>query len=331
MKVLAVADALIGPEVMASGLADVPALTTDLTIREWHHDRLVDLQEDNLAVEQRGPEAIRIPESIFDDVADYDVVVTQFCPISAQVIERATALKAIGVLRAGIENIDVAAAAARHVPVVNAPGRNANAVAEFAVGMILAETRNIARAHAEVRAGCWDRRFPNISDVRELSGSSVGLVGLGQIGDIVARLLTAFGAQVSYYDPFVDTDLYPRFADVGDLAAAVDILSLHARLTDATRHIVSADVIARMRPHSVLVNTARSGLVDEAALVSALLDHSIMGAAVDTFDIEPLPPDSPFLTMDNVTVTSHLAGTTSDAIRRTPRILAARLAEVLGG
>ena len=330
MRVLAVADTLIGPAAMKEGLSLVPELVQDLTIREWHHDSIAAMQEDNLAVELRGPGAIEVPPEIFANIDSFEVIITQFCPITSSVIEAAKSARVIGVLRAGVENVDHQAAEARGIHVVNAPGRNANAVAEFSVGLILAETRNITRAQIEMLNGTWDRRYPNIEAVRELNGSHVGLVGLGQIGQIVARLLTAFGSRVSYCDPYTEFAEYPRVSDVGDLAADVDILSLHTRLTPATRHIISAEVISRMKPSAVLVNTARSGLVDEPALIKALENRQIMGAAIDTFDIEPLPVDSPFLKLDNVTLTTHLAGTTLDAIKRTPQILALRLASQLG-
>lgn len=329
MRVLAIADQLIGPETLRAGLAGTAELSTDLTIREWEHPDLTALQEDNLRVEQHGPDAVAVPDSLFSDIQAFDVLITQFCPIGSQVVAHASKLSAIGVLRAGTENVHQSAAA-RGIRVVNAPGRNANAVAEFAVGMILAETRNIARSHELLRAGSWDRHFANRDAIPELAGRHVGLVGLGQIGARVATLLSGFDARISYFDPFVEDAPYQRFDDLGELAAAVDVLSLHSRMTDATAGIVSADVIARMQPHAILVNTARSGLVDEAAMVRALQSRQIMGAAIDTFDVEPLPPDSPFLTLDNVTITGHLAGSTADAMRRTPGILAERLLQALG-
>ncbi|MDR1711236.1 MAG: 2-hydroxyacid dehydrogenase [Propionibacteriaceae bacterium] len=329
MKVLALADLIIDAETLAAGLATAPELTADLTIREWRHESVEAMQADNLLVEQHGPEAIPTPPGIFAGLEDFDVLITGFCPVPAAVIAQGPRLKAIGVLRAGVENVDVAAAEAQGVAVVNAPGRNANAVAEFSVGMILAETRDIARSHEQVRGGQWRPGFPNTGAIREMNGRAVGVVGLGQIGQIVARLLTAFGAKVSYYDPFVAEAPYPRVESLVDLAAQVDILTIHSRLTEATKRMVSADVIAALRPHAVLVNTARSGLVDEPALVEALREHRIMGAAIDTFDDEPLPPDSPFLTLDNVTITSHLAGTTVDSFAKTPVILAERLVRAL--
>jgi D-3-phosphoglycerate dehydrogenase len=302
-----------------------------LTVREWTHNRVVDLQEDNLAVEKGGPDALPEPPGIFTDVERFDVIVTQFAPVSADVIGRATSLKAIGVLRGGTENVAVEAAAERGVSVVNAPGRNANAVAEFTVGMILAETRNIARSDADLRAGGWTHAFPNSDAIHELATRTVGIVGLGQIGYRVAELVSAFGARVRYHDPFAVEAApgWERVGSVAELAATSDILSLNARLTPATRHLVSAEVLAAMPPHAVLVNTARSGLIDESALVQALQRRQITGAAIDTFDLEPLPADSPFLGLDNVTITSHLAGTTVDAFDRSPRILAPRLVAAL--
>jgi len=329
MRVLAIADQLIGPEMLTAGLADTPELSADLTIREWAHRDLSALQEDNLIVEQRGPDAVAVPPALFEDIDTFDVVITHFCPIGSEVVAKASRVKAIGVMRGGTENVHPSAAA-KGIPVVNAPGRNANAVAEFAVGMILAETRNIARSHFQLRNSDWDRSFANADAIPELAGRHIGLVGLGQIGSRVAQLLTAFDATISYYDPYITETPYKRFDDLATLASEVDVLSIHSRMTDATARMVSADVIAKMQPHAVLVNTARSGLVDEEALVRALADKRIMGAAIDTFDVEPLPLDSPFLTLNNVTITGHLAGSTIDAMAKTPRIVASRLLATLG-
>jgi D-3-phosphoglycerate dehydrogenase len=329
MRVLAIADGLMDAAVLRAGLAVEAALVEDLTVRCWRHPGLVDLQADNLRVELGGPGAIPEPPGVFDGIEGFDALVTQFCPVGASAIGRASRLRAIGVLRAGTENVDAAAARERGVKVVNAPGRNANAVAEFAVGLILAETRNIVRAHAALRAGRWDHSFPNSAAIPELRGRTVGLVGLGQIGRRVAELVTAFGATAAYHDPHVDAPQYRRLDDLGDLAALSDVLTLHARLTKATERIISRDVIGRLPAHATLVNTARSGLVDEPALLAALAEKRISGAAIDTFDNEPLPADSPFLKLDDVTITSHLAGSTLDSTQRTPRILAPRLTAAL--
>ncbi|MCI1747310.1 MAG: 2-hydroxyacid dehydrogenase [Acidipropionibacterium sp.] len=309
-----------------------PELAEAAEIRTWHHESVEALQRDNLLVEQGGPDAIPTPAGLFDGVEEFDAVVTQFCPVPASVIERGERLRAIGVLRGGAENVDAGAAAARGVSVVNTPGRNAEAVAEFTLGMILTEIRNIARSQENLHQGSWDRDFPNGAEIPEIEGKTVGIVGLGQIGRKVAAFVEVMGAHVAFYDPWVsESGRWTRYQDVAELAEVADILCVHARLTPETHHLVSADVLAAMKPTAVLVNTARSGLVDEQALVGALREGRIMGAAIDTFDVEPLPADHPFVTLPNATITGHLAGSTADAFKKTPRLLAPRLIDALRG
>lgn len=332
MKILCIADDLIPEGYLAEGLAATPPLAEAAEIRRWRHDSIDALQADNLRIEQAGPEAVEPPADIFEDIGRFDAVITQFCPVPASVIERGTRLRVIGVLRGGTENIDRAAAAAHAIQVINTPGRNAEAVAEFTLGMILSETRNIARSDANLRRGSWDRDFPNGSAVPEIEGKTVGIVGLGQIGRRVASFVRVMGATVAYFDPMVsDADGFDRYTDLTELAAASDILCVHARLTPQTHHLVSREVLSVMRPKAILVNTARSGLVDEEALIEALQGGRLAGAAIDTFDVEPLPPDSPFLTLRNVTLTAHLAGSTIDAFKKTPRLLAPRVLDALRG
>ncbi|AOG28386.1 2-hydroxyacid dehydrogenase [Cutibacterium avidum] len=325
MKILCIADNFIPADYIRSGFSIISELEESSVIRTWNHDSIEDLQHDNLLVEQAGPDAVDVPAAIFDDVADFDAIVTQFCPVPTSVIEAATNLKVIGVLRGGTENVNTDAAAKHHIEVLNTPGRNAEAVAEFTLGMILTETRNIARSQANLRKGSWARDFPNAQSIPEIEGKTVGVIGLGQIGRRVATFVKGMGAQVAYYDPMVEEAGFERHDNVISLATVSDIFCVHARLTPQTRHLVSSEVLSALPPHAILINTARSGLVDEKALVQALRDRTIAGAALDTFDNEPLASDDPLLGLDNVTVTGHLAGSTIDAFRKTPAMLAPRL------
>ncbi|WP_257478986.1 2-hydroxyacid dehydrogenase [Acidipropionibacterium jensenii] len=330
MKILCISDGLIPEEYIAEGLSGTPELADAAVIRHWGHKSIDALQADNLKVEQGGPDAIKAPADIFADVDEFDAIITQFCPVPERIIERASALRVIGVLRGGTENVDIAAAEAHGIQVINTPGRNAEAVAEFTLGMILAQLRNISRSDANLRRGIWDRDFPDADAIPEVEGKTVGIVGLGQIGRRVASFVQVMGAKVAFFDPMVPAaEGFDRFNDITELAAASDILCLHARLTSETHHIVSRKVLEAMPEGSILVNTARSGLVDEAALIERLQSGRLSGAAIDTFEIEPLPADSPFLTLRNVTITGHLAGSTIDAFKKTPRLLAPRVLRAL--
>ncbi|MCC8165867.1 MAG: 2-hydroxyacid dehydrogenase [Planctomycetes bacterium] len=326
MRVLAIADAFIPAPVMDAGFAAFRRAGHDVTVREWPHADIEALQTDNLLIEQQGANALQLPDDLVQDIADYDMLVVQFAPVGTALIERAARLKYIGVLRAGLENVDSAAAAARNVTVIPTPGRNARAVAEFTVGLILGEIKNIARSHAAMKQGVFRKEYVNTGQVPELLDKTVGLVGLGHIGGLVAKFLQPFGCRVLVHDPFL-TDLpagLERAERLDDLLASSDIVSLHMRLTDQTKNLIGAAELAKMKPAAYLINSARSGLIDESALVQALENRSIMGAALDVFDSEPLPAGHPFLTLDNVTLTPHMAGTTRDAFANTPKLFCER-------
>lgn len=332
MKLLAIADTYIPAETMRAGLAPLADCGVEVVVRQWAHESLIALQEANLAIEQGGPEAVPLPDDLAADLETFTFLVVQFAPVPARWLQQATALRVIGVLRGGTENVDVAAATARGICVLNTPGRNARAVAECTLGLILAEIRNLARSHAALRQGRWERQFPNSQEIPELYGKTVGLIGYGAVARLVAHYLIAFGSRIIAYDPYCQGDPAPAtLVSLDQLLRTSDIISLHARLTADNQHLLGAAELAQMKPTAVLVNTARSGLIDEAALVEALQAGRIQGAALDVFDCEPLPVDHPLLRLPNVTITPHLAGSTIDAFRNSPRLLAGHLARLLAG
>jgi D-3-phosphoglycerate dehydrogenase len=234
------------------------------------------------------------------------------------------------VLRGGTENVDVARATERQIAVLNTPGRNARAVAECTLGLILSEVRNIARAHAALKAGHWTRDFPNHDFIPELNGKTVGLVGYGSVARLLAGYLQAMGSRIIAFDPFVAGETHPaEMVDLDTLMCQSDVISIHARLTEDTRHLVGERQLRQMKPTAVLVNTARSGLVDEQVLVGVLQERAIMGAALDVFDQEPLAPDHPLLGLDNVTLVPHIAGSTIDAFLGSVTLMSGHLRRML--
>lgn len=331
MKILAIADPYIPADMLEEGTSALREAGHGVDVVTWNAaDSIERLQEINLLVEQHGPNAVPLDDDLSSLAQHVDVVITQFAPIGTQLVDAASNLKIIGVLRGGTENVDRQAAQARGIRVVNTPGRNARAVAEFAVGLILAETRNIARTHAAMMEHVWLKDFPNGEDIPELEGRTVGIVGAGAIGQLVMKFLTGMDATCVFYDPYCRSSPWgTKVEDLADLVAASDVLSIHSRLSADTHHLIDRDLLARMKPSAILVNTARSGLVDEEALLDCLEAGRIMGAAIDTFDREPLPADSRWLTLRNVTITSHLAGSTKDAFRKTPRMLSKRILTAL--
>lgn len=331
MRIVAIADEFIRAEDMLVGLQAMVAAGHEVEVVAWYHGTREALQADNIILEQNGANAVSLAPELQQAVIGADIVVTQFAPIGDELLQAAAAagLKYIGVLRAGTENVSKLAAD-HGVQIINTPGRNARAVAEFTIAMLLGEVRNLARAHEGMRAGGWPKVFANGDNMPEIGGRTIGIVGLGNIGKLVSRFLAGMDAVPVFYDPYVDeTPPARKIDDLGELMAMSDIVTIHARLDETTHHLIGAAEIARMQPHAVLVNTARSGLIDEAALVQALTERRIMGAGLDVFDNEPLPPDSPFLTLDNVTLSPHSAGTTGDAFRNTPKLLAVRLLAAL--
>ena len=332
MKLLAISDLYVPADFFRQGLRPLAELGVEVEVRHWRHDSLTDLQQANLAIEQHGPEAVPLPAELTRDVSDVRILVVQFAPVGRRLMDAASALRVIGVVRGGTEGIDLALATERNIAVLNTPGRNARAVAECALGLILSEVRNIARSHAALVQGNWRRNFPNSDAIPELNEKTVGLVGFGAVGRLVAHYLDALGSRVLVFDPYLKNNPPSvTLVDLPTLLQEADVISLHARLTKESHHLIGRAELARMKPTAVLVNTARSGLIDEVALVEALSKRQIMGAALDVFDQEPLPPDSPLLALDNVTLTPHLAGSTIDAFRNSPGLMAQHLARMLHG
>lgn len=332
MKLVAISDTYLPADLMKRELAVLEDVGVDVEVRHWSHETLIDLQEDNLKIETNGPDGVVLAEDITADLDGVDIVVVQFAPVSRAFIEKARNLKLIGVMRAGDENIAVDFATERGISVMNTPGRNARAVAECTMGMILAEIRNIARSHAKLKSKVWTRSFPNSGAIPELNEKTVGLVGYGAVAQLLCGYLRAFGSDVIAFDPYFKGDPAPaRLVSLAELLRQSDIVSIHARLTEENYHLIGEKELAMMKPTAVLVNTARSGLVDERALIEALRAKRITGAALDVFDEEPLPSNHPFIELDNVTITAHLAGSTKDAFKNSVRLMAGHIRNAVKG
>lgn len=327
MNILAIADQFIRTSAMKAGLEELEGAGNKIVVREWQHANIEELQRDNLLIEQGGSASVKLPPELFTDIASFDALIVQFTPVPASVIQSANDLKFIAVLRSGVENIDLKEATARNIPVLNTPGRNARAVAEFTLGMMLAETRNIARTHEALRKGQWLKDYPNSeSGIPELYRKTIGLVGFGQVARLLAGYLTAFGCQIIVYDPWYRGDVAGIVSvDLDTLLRRSDIVSVHARYSAETHGLIGEAQLALMKSTAILVNTARSGLVDQCALVKALRERRIQGASIDVFDNEPIPTDDGILGLDNITLTPHLAGSTKDAFENSPRLFASNL------
>jgi D-3-phosphoglycerate dehydrogenase / 2-oxoglutarate reductase len=250
-------------------------------------------------------------------------------PFTARVLAAAQGLKIIAKNGAGVDSVDLAEAARRGIAVAVAAGANADAVAEHALALMVSLTRNLPGLDRKVRAGGWESTAYLGRDFR---GSVVGIVGYGSIGRSTARLAAALGARVVVLrSRGGDADGFEVEAELERLLERVDILSLHCPLTDSTRGLIGRRELARMKPGSLLVNTARGAVVDEAALIEALRSGHLGGAGLDTFETEPVAADNPLLALDNVILTPHVAGVTRNAALRVATMTAHNVVDVLAG
>ncbi len=284
-------------------------------------------------IEHQGPEAVKIPASFFAQYADAGIVIGSFTPFTGANLAELKNCHILGIMRAGLENIRIEDATKNGIAVISALGRNANAVSDYAIGMMLSEARNIARSNHQIRSGEWGKNFPNSACIPDMEGKTVGLFGFGQIGSRVAKKLSGFDVRVLVYDPYVSDELLNKYgcerADKETLFRESDFISIHARLTKDTFHVIGEADFARMKKTAYFINTARSGLVDYEALCKVLEEKRISGAAIDVFDEEPIPADSPFLKLDNVTLTAHLAGSTKDSSANTIRLVVNGLYDII--
>jgi D-3-phosphoglycerate dehydrogenase len=242
------------------------------------------------------------------------LLVTEIEVVDAQVLAALPEVRLVATARGGPVNVDLAACAARGVPVVFTPARNADSVADFVLGLLLSLSRGISASERHLRSTGWhvDGELPYLHfRGRELSGLVLGLVGYGAIGRRVAqRARDGFGMRVLFSDPGVDGGI-----ELDELLAVADVVSLHCPRSPATRGLLGEAALRRMRPGALLVNTAGGDIVDEQALVTALVEGRLGGAALDVFAGEPLPRDSPLLSAPNLLLTPHLAGAALDVVR----------------
>lgn len=268
-------------------------------------------------------------------LAGMDVAVTHLAPFTRKVFGNAPDLRLVVVSRGGPVNINLEAATEHGVAVCHTPGRNADAVAEFTLGLTVATCRNLGAGHAGLAGGGrWPGHFFQYAHAGiELRGATVGLVGYGAVGRRVGRLFVAYGARVLAYDPHV-ADLEPGVTRVGELAellAAAQVVSLHQRVTPETRGQIGAAEIALMPAGSVLVNTARGAVLDYDALCDALDSGHLAGAGLDVYPVEPLPAGHRLLRTRNLVLTPHIAGCSRDAARRAGRLCAAEVGRWVRG
>jgi D-3-phosphoglycerate dehydrogenase / 2-oxoglutarate reductase len=255
------------------------------------------------------------PEELAKIVGDFDaLIVRSATKVTAEVIAAADRLRVIGRAGIGVDNIDVPAATRKGIVVMNVPGGNTITTAEHAISMMLSLSRLIPQATASMKAGKWEKsRFTGA----ELFNKTLGIVGIGNIGSIVADRAQGLHMKVIAFDPFISAEraqqLGVELVDLNTLCARADFISVHTPKSPETRHLINAEAIAKMKPSARLINCARGGIVDEEALANALREGRLAGAAIDVYEKEPPPPDHPFLQLDNVILTPHLGAATAEA------------------
>ncbi|CAN5396658.1 phosphoglycerate dehydrogenase [soil metagenome] len=259
----------------------------------------------------------RSEDEIASDAARYDaIIVRSQSKITPRIIDAATRLKAVGRAGVGVDNIDLAAATARGIVVMNTPAGNTISTAEHAFTLLVSLCRNIPQAHASVAAGKWDRKT---FQGTELYNKTLAILGMGRIGTEVARRAMAFGMRVVAYDPYLSANRARMLRvdladDLDDALRQADMITLHMPLTDETRHMIDARRIASvLKPGVRIINCARGGLIDEAALAEGLRSGQVGGAALDVYETEPPEKDSPFFGLPNVVLTPHLGASTAEA------------------
>jgi (S)-sulfolactate dehydrogenase len=304
-----------------------------IVISEFMDAPAVDLLRQDFDVRYE-PDLVDRRTDLLRTVAQADaLIVRNRTRVDSEVLAAGPKLKAVGRLGVGLDNIDVGACRARGIHVLPATGANARAVAEYVLAAVLILTRRVYQDSAQVAAGAWPRAA--LSNGREVNARTLGIVGFGGIGRLTARLARGLDMRVVAYDPMLADDdavwqesgVAP--ADLASLLAQSDAVSLHIPLTDDTRNLFDATRIDAMKEGAVLVNTARGGIVDEAAVAHALRAGKLGGAALDVFGNEPLPAGSPLADAPNLILTPHVAGLSEEANTRVSDMVAQRVAETL--
>lgn len=280
------------------------------------------------------PKLVDEPSALEDAIAEAEGwIVRNRTQVRGRLLEAAQQLRVIGRLGVGLDNIDVERCQARGIRVIPASGANAESVAEYVITAALGGLRGVFFATRAVEAGTWPRLM--LSQGREAAGKVLGLIGLGNIGRLVARKAAALGMRVIAHDPHVpiadpawrDVESPPRSLE--ELLRESDVVSLHIPLNNETRGLLNSSRLALMRPNAVLINTARGGLIDEHALASMLRGGKLGGAALDVFEKEPLPKNSHLAQVPGLLLTPHIAGVTIESNERVSALIAQQVAEAL--
>lgn len=270
------------------------------------------MEEEVVAEIKKLGEIIYKPDDLKVALADSDVLIVRSATkVTAELLSGAQKLKIVARAGVGLDNIDVSACEKRKIKVINTPSASTNAVAELTIGVMISMLRNVQKAHLQMKSKIWDKK--NLTGT-EIAGKTLGIVGFGRIGAMVAEKAHALGMTVISFDPHPKQVDYVKFVSLDELFRTADILSLHTVLTPETRYMINKDSIAKMKDGIYLLNFARGELIDEEALYEACSSKKIAAAALDVYTVEPYT--GKLLGLDNVCFTPHLGASTKEAQRR---------------
>jgi len=267
-------------------------------------------------------------ERLIELLQGVDGAVIGVVPMTAHVLEQSPTLKAVSMHGVGVDHIDLTAAAQRGVVIANCLGMNDQSVADLTIGLMISAARDLPSVDRKVREGGWGAHAGS-----ELWKKTIGLVGLGRIGRGVVKRALGFDMRVLAYDPYVKADDLEQeisLVSFDEVLQESDFVSLHAALTDETRHMIGAKQLQAMKPTAYLINTSRGALVDESALYASLSNKQIAGAALDAYEVEP-PKDNPLLQLENIVVTTHIGAHTRESIERVGVMAAENVLQSLQG
>ncbi len=271
------------------------------------------------------------PEALKEAIREADgIIIRSGTKLTAEIIEAGERLKVIARAGTGLDNVDLEAASRRGIVVMNCPGGNTNSAAEHTLALMFALARNIPQAMASLKAGRWERKkFMG----RELMGKTLGIVGLGRIGSVVAERALGLKMKVIAYDPFVTpekaSEMGVELVSLDELYARADIITVHVPLMKETYHLINAESFAKMKEGVLFINCARGGIVDEMALYEAMKSGKVAGAALDVFEKEPPDPEHPLLKMENFVCTPHLGASTLEAQKNVAVAVATQVVDFL--
>lgn len=333
MKCVAIGDMMIPTRYFKEEL-EKNSFISEFSCRPWKEDLNKDeFREVIRKIETEGPGAYDPGAEITNLMKEAEIIFVHQCPVNKDVIEHAKNLKYILSCRGGVENIDMDAANKKGIKVINCPAHNAYAVAEYTIGLILNELRNISRACTALKKGEWREKYLNSETLTEVRSQTIGVIGFGTIGRLVIERLKGFQPTILVNDPFADADKIRKAGcepvSKEELIKRSDLITIHAWINAGDPPIIGKEEFHQMKETAYLINTSRAVAVDMEALYEALSEHKIMGAAIDVFPTEPVKKDEPLLNLDNITVTNHQGGATVESYIKAPEMVLYMLNQII--